>query len=145
MSQANKGIARRLLEAMNTGDLDVIDEIVDPGYRTHDPSLPPDHPTGPEGVKQLIQLYRGAFPDVRMTIEDQIAEGDLVVTRWTATGTHRGDLQGIAPTGRQARISGIAIDRIAGGKITENWENWDTLGLLQQVGAIPEPAPAEAS
>jgi len=97
---------------------------------------------GPAGVKELIAGYRAAFPDIHVTIEDQIADGDLVVSRWSAKGTHQGELMGIPATGKHATVTGITIDRIADGLIVESWNNWDTLGLMQQLGAIPAPAMA---
>ncbi len=87
-----------------------------------------------------MRAVRSAFPDLRLTIEDQIAEGDKVITRVTFRGTHRGEFRGIAPTGKQVEYSGIAIDRIANGKIVEMWHLSDGLGLLQQIGAAPSPA-----
>jgi steroid delta-isomerase-like uncharacterized protein len=136
MSEANKAVSRRVFEIFNSGDVDVFEEILAPGFVNHDPSAPP----GLEGVKQQVLLYRGAFPDLEVRVEDQIAEGDRVVSRWSARGTHRGDLLGIAPTGKQGTATGITIDRLEGGKIVESWTNWDTLGLLQQLGAVPELA-----
>jgi len=142
MSATNKALARRLLEeAFNAGRLDVTEELVASDYVGHDPSLP-EEVRGPAGVKELIAGYRAAFPDIRVTFEDQIAEGDLVVTRWRATGTHEGELMGIPATGKQATVTGITIDRIADDLIVESWHNWDTLGLMQQLGAIPAPAMA---
>ena len=143
MSDENKGIARRFIEeAFNKGNLDVLDELIAPDYVTHDPLVPPDLPPGPEGVRQLVSMYRSAFPDVRLTVEDQVAEGDKVVTRWSGRGTHDGDFVGVPATGKQGTTTGISLERISGGKIAETWVNWDTLGLMQQLGAIPEPATA---
>lgn len=142
MSAANKALSRRLVEeAFNAGRLEVVDELVARDYVGHDPSLPEDA-RGPDGVKELIAGYRAAFPDIRVTVEDQIAEGDMVVTRWAATGTHQGELMGMPATGKQGTVTGITIDRITDGKIVESWDNWDTLGLMQQLGAIPAPATA---
>jgi predicted ester cyclase len=93
---------------------------------------------------QFITANRAAFPDLRLTIEDQIAEGDKVVTRFTARGTHRGKLPGIAPTGKQVTTTAIIINRYTGGKIAESWINGDILGLLQQLGVIPRMAQAGA-
>jgi len=144
MSQENKAIARRVVdEGFGKGNLGAIDELIAPTFVNHDPAQPADLPSGPEGVKQSITMYRAAFPDLRINVEDQIAEGDRVVTRWSASGTQQGDLMGVPATGREARATGITIDRIEGGKITESWTNWDTLGLLQQLGAIPETAPTQ--
>ncbi len=142
MSAENKALARRLVEeAFNAGRLDVTDELVASDYLGHDPSLP-EEVRGPAGVKELIAGYRAAFPDIHVTIEDQIADGDLVVSRWSAKGTHQGELMGMPATGKQATVTGITIDRIADGRIVESWDNWDTLGLMQQLGAIPAPAMA---
>ena len=143
MSEDNKAITRRLIEeAFVGGNLDLVDELVAPGYESHDPATPPDLRNGPAGVKALIQGYRAAFPDLQITIDQQLADGDYVITRWTGNGTHEGELMGIAATGTHATITGIAIDRIEDGKIAETWENWDTFGLMQQLGAIPAPAAA---
>jgi steroid delta-isomerase-like uncharacterized protein len=118
------------------GRLEVANELVADGWISHDPATP-ESPTGPEGIKQLVSGYRGAFPDLSFSIDDQIAEGDRVVTRWTARGTHEGDLWGIGATGKQGTVTGITIDRIEDGKIAETWTNWDTLGLMQQIGVVP--------
>ena len=83
------------------------------------------------------RVFRGAFPDTRITIEDQVAEGDRVVTRWTARGTHQGDLMGIPPSGASGEIGGVTINRISGGKIAETWGSYDLLGLIRQIGATP--------
>lgn len=142
MSAANKALAHRLIdEAFNAGRLDVIDEIVASDYVGHDPALP-EELRGPAGIRELIAGYRAAFPDIHITIEDQIADGDRVVTRWSAKGTHQGELMGMPATGKQTTVTGITIDRIADGRIAESWDNWDTLGLMQQLGAIPAPAMA---
>jgi steroid delta-isomerase-like uncharacterized protein len=142
MSAQNKAAARRLLEEFFVqGNFDVADEIVDKNYVGHDIAMP-EPLRGPEGLKQQAKGYREAFPDLKMKIEDQFAEGDKVVTRWTASGTHKGDLFGIAPTGKQTTVEGITIDRFSGGKIAESWDNWDALGLMQQLGAIPAMARA---
>ena len=89
-------------------------------------------------------MYRSAFPDVHMEIEDQIAEGDRVATRWVASGTHEGDLMGISPTGNRVTVAGTTIDRIADGQIAETWDNYDALGMMQQVGAIPSAEETQA-
>ncbi len=83
-------------------------------------------------------MYRSAFPDTQITIEDQLAEGDMVATRWTARGTHQGELMGVPPSGNRVEVAGITISRIEGGKIEEDWDNYDALGMMQQIGAIPE-------
>lgn len=143
MSEENKTISRRVAEeGFGRGQVDVLDELVAENFVNHDESVPPDLPPGREGLKLLAQGYHSAFPDLDFTIEEQIAEGDLVVSRWSATGTHQGELMGIPATGKQARTTGITIDHIEGGKITETWTSWDRLGLLQQLGVVPEPTRA---
>jgi len=139
-AEDNKALIRRQFEAIwNGGNLNVIDELYAPNYTNHDPANP-DQAPGPAGFIQRVSLYRTALPDLHLTIDDQVAEGDRVVTRWTGSGTHRGDLLGIPPTGRSVSVTGMLISRIEGGKFVEEWVNWDTLGLLQQVGAVPAPA-----
>jgi steroid delta-isomerase-like uncharacterized protein len=145
MSEENKAIARRALEEVfsGQGDLDVADELFAPNYVGHDPASPEDiH--GLEGVKEFAGMYRNAFPDVLMSVEDQVAEGDMVVTRWIASGTHQGDLMGIAPTGNRVTVAGTSVERIVNGKIEETWDNYDALGMMQQIGAIPSPEEAQA-
>ncbi len=136
-AEANKRLVRRYFEEIwNKGNLAVADELIAPTYVDHDPASPGVN--GPEGVKQLVMMYRRAFPDVHISIEEQIAEGDTVATHWVAQGTHQGDLQGIPPTGKRATVTGTQLSHIAGGKIAEDWGNWDTLGLLQQLGVLPQ-------
>jgi steroid delta-isomerase-like uncharacterized protein len=145
MSEQNKALARRAFEEVwNQGKLTVIDELTASSATYSDPNVPGGKFTGPEGVKQFVQIYRGAFPDVRITINDQIAEGDKVVTRWTATGTHKGQLMGIAPTNKHATVTGVNIDRYQDGKVVEAWASYDMLGMLQQLGVVPVLAPAGA-
>jgi steroid delta-isomerase-like uncharacterized protein len=137
-TEENKALARRWFEDLfNAGNLEVAEEIVAPDHVNHDPTLP-DIPPGPEGQKQIVNLYRGAFTNAHISVEDQLAEGDRVVTRWTGSGTHQGELMGVAPTGNQVTITGITINRVSGGKIVESWTNYDALGMMQQIGAIPE-------
>jgi len=145
MSEQNKALARRALEEIwNQGNLAVIDELTATNATFHDPNVPGGKFTGPDGLKQFVHIYRGAFPDVRITIDDQIAEGDKVVTRWTATGTHKGELMGIAPTNKHATVTGVDIDRYQNGRVVEAWASYDMLGLLQQVGIVPVMAPTGA-
>jgi steroid delta-isomerase-like uncharacterized protein len=142
MSADTKAIARRFLEeAFNSGNLDVVDELVAPEFVNHDAALP-EPGVGIEAAKASITGYREAFPDLRLTIEQQLAEGEYVTTRWSARGTHQGNLMGMAPTGKQATVTGITIDRIVDGRFVESWTNWDTLGLMQQLGVIPALATA---
>jgi steroid delta-isomerase-like uncharacterized protein len=145
MSEVNKTIVRRLVEEVwNKGNLSVADELFAPNYVHHDASTP-DVGLGPESEKKRATLYRTAFPDFRLTIEDIIAEGETVVARWSCRGTHKGDLSGIAPTGKPFTISGISIARFASGKMVEGFINWDALGMMQQLGVVPETAKAKAA
>jgi steroid delta-isomerase-like uncharacterized protein len=138
-AEENKALARRWFEDLfNAGNLEVADEIIAPDHANHDPTLP-DIPTGPEGPKQAVNLYRGAFTNAHISVEEQLAEGDRVATRWTGSGTHQGELMGVAPTGKQVTITGITINRLSGGKIAESWTNYDALGMMRQISAVPEP------
>jgi steroid delta-isomerase-like uncharacterized protein len=134
-----KAIAHYFLaESFNTGNLAPADELVAANFTNHDPSTPP-LPAGPEGYKQLVATYRTAYPNIHMTIEDVIIEGNKVVGRWTARGTNIGPLMGMSPTGKQATVTGISILTIVSGQVTEQRTNWDALGMLQQLGVIPTP------
>ena len=140
MSDANKNAVRRLFdEVWNKGNLPVADQLFAPIYAHHDSSTP-DFGHGPESEKKRATLYRTAFPDFRLTIEDLTAEGETVTARWSCHGTHKGDLNGIAPTGKPFSISGISMARFVSGKMVEGWINWDALGLMQQLGVVPELA-----
>ncbi len=135
-AEEKKAIVRRLFEELwNQGKLDVADEIFATDYIFHEPVA--GEVRGPEGFKQFVSMYRIAFPDLQFRIEDQIAEGDKIVTRWIATGTHKGELMGISPTSVQVTVTGIGIARTDGGKIVEFWDNYDALGMLQQLGVVP--------
>jgi steroid delta-isomerase-like uncharacterized protein len=136
-AEENKAVSRRVAEEIfNGGNVDLADELYAPDYVLHDPSLPEDlH--GPEGIRQYAAMTLGAFLDIRVAVEDQVAERDKVVSRWTATGTHTGDLMGIPPTGRRVDISGVTINRFSGGKIVEDWYQSDDLGMMQQLGVVP--------
>ena len=140
-TDTNKDIVRRVGVEPWEGNPGVIDELVASDYVGHDPAQPDMH--GPEGVKEFVTTYLTAFPDGKITIDAQIAEGDLVATRWTGRGTHNGDLMGIPPTGKQVTVDGITISRVEGGKVVEEWSNWNTLGMLQQLGVVPEMAGAQ--
>ena len=135
----NKTLVARFIEqAFNQGNLAAIDALVAPDFVNHAAGLQDAH--GPEGMKDFVTTYRTAFPDYACTIEAQIAEGDLVVTRWTVRGTHQGALMGLAPTDQRVTLPGIVIDRIANGRLVETWLEADVLGLLQQLGAAPHAA-----
>ena len=139
MQEENKAIVRRYFEEiLDGGNLDLVDEIFEPQYVLHDPSSPHEV-RGVEGTKRFVGMFRSAFPDIAHSIEDQIAEGDKVVTRLRARATHTGDLMGIPPTGKGVTIEGTSIWRIADGKIGECWFNYDALGLMRQLGVVPKP------
>jgi steroid delta-isomerase-like uncharacterized protein len=135
--EENKALSIRVEEEIfNQGNLDVADEVYDKDFIDHGP---PEETKGPEGMKQFASQFRSAFPDLKITSQDQIAEGDKVVDRTIVTGTHNGEFQGIAPTGKQVAVDVIVVNRIAGGKIAESWSSIDMLGLMQQIGAVPPP------
>lgn len=138
-TEQNKAVSRRwFLDMFSQGKLELADQVNTTDYDNHDPYLPPGSlGRGPAASQALITLYRGAFPDVQFTIDDQVAEGDRVVTRWTATGTNNGSLMGMPATGKAVTISGIGVDRFVGGKIAETWPSYDLLGMLQQLGFVP--------
>lgn len=138
-AEENKAVVRRLVEdVVNRGDLAVVDEIFATDFvnRSLATGITPDR----EGIKQYITILRSAFPDYHNIIEDLIAEGDRVVARVICRGTHRADFMGIAPTGRSVAFSAISIFRFAGGRVVERWNNTDDLGLLQQLGVVPQPS-----
>jgi steroid delta-isomerase-like uncharacterized protein len=137
MSERNKAIARSEFEVWSTGELDRLDDMVAPDVVHHDP-YDPHAADGLEGLKRTIELNRTAFPDMRIEIEDQIAEGDKVVTRWVATMTHEGRLGDAAPSGKRVTLTGTTIERFEDGKVVESWRSMDTLGLLRQIGALPD-------
>jgi steroid delta-isomerase-like uncharacterized protein len=140
-NERNETVARRVFDAFNTGDLSIVDETTAENAVNHDPAQP-DEARGPEGFKQIVQLYRGAFPDLTFTIEECFSDGDLVCTRWTTTATHDGDLMGLSATGRHITGSGITIDKIDDGKVVESWNQWDNAGLMQQIGVEATAAAA---
>ncbi len=138
MSEENKEVIRRFFEEVwNKKNLAAIDELVAADQVDHE--LPPGLPPGREGAKAFISMYLGAFPDLEMTIEDMLAEGDKVSTRWSATGTHSGDLMGIPATGKQVTVTGLDINRVSGGKSVEHWGQFDQMGMMQQLGLVPGP------
>ena len=143
MSEEKKAVVRRYNELVEqywrTGDADAFDEVVAPDFAHHSPGLPPDL----EGMKQALPMFRGAFPDMRLTVEDMIAEGDKVVDRVTVRGAHEGELMGIPASGKQVEFMETHISRIADGKIVERWGEWDALGMMQQIGAVPAPGQSE--
>jgi predicted ester cyclase len=137
MSEENKALVRRWFAEMDKGNPTIVDELLPSDYIDHNPPLPGMAP-GREGVKQANALLLAAFPDTVHTIEDQIAEGDKVMTRLGGRGTFQGEILGIPPNGQVVNIRGVAIHRIAGGKLVEHWGLADELSFLRQMGAIPE-------
>lgn len=137
-AEENKALARRFIEeCWNKGNLNAVDELVSTNFVAHDPTVPGDV-RGAAAFKQFISTYRTAFPDVTLTIDELLAVGnDRVLMRWTARGTHRGTLQGMPATGKQATVMGMTLSRYENGKDVEDYTSWDTLGLMQQLGAIP--------
>jgi steroid delta-isomerase-like uncharacterized protein len=140
-AEQDKAIVRRWYkDVFEKGNVAQANEVFTANCTLHDPSAPPGGwPRGPEGARAIIATYRGAFPDVQFTLEDQLVDGDKVVTRWTARGSNTGEFMGMPPSGKKAVVQGIEIDRISNGKIAESWISFDALGLLQQVGAVPMP------
>ena len=139
-TEANKAVYRRFIEeGFNQGRLATLDEVLAPSYVNH--SAPPGSPPGADGVKQIIRHFRSAFPDLRIEIHEQVAEGDLVSSRATFRGTHGGPLFGIPATGRQVTMRGLSMVRVANGQIQEGWIQNDVVGLLRQLGATELPAP----
>jgi steroid delta-isomerase-like uncharacterized protein len=138
-SEENRTIVRRVWEEFFIqGNLDKADEFFAPDYVNHDPAAPEDR-HGPEKLRKFLSMYHNAFPDMQFTIEDMIAEGDKIVVRWTLRGTHQGDLMGIPPTNNWVAVTGMSIERISGDKIVETWDNYDALGMMQQLKVISEP------
>ena len=136
MEKNARGSTRIIEEVFGAGNYDLANELIGAEAVGHDPALP-EPVRGPAGLIESARAYRDAFPDLRLTVEQAVTEGDYVALRWTARGTHRGELFGIPATGKEATVTGISFDRWADGKIVESWTNWDTLGLLQQLGAVP--------
>ena len=136
---ANRLIGRRvLLEIWGAGDLKVADELYTPDYVDHVGRGPEaSRLVGPEGIKKAVRLFRAAFPDLHYVVEEEMAENDLVWTRFSATGTHLGSFLGAAPTGKIVVYTGMDLNRVSSGRIVESWVNYDALALLQQVGLVP--------
>ena len=141
-NEQNEAVVRRTFDAFNSGDTSGAEELIAADAVNHDPAAP-EEGHGPDGFKQTIELYRGAFPDLTFTIDEMFSDGDLVCTRWSTTGTHDGDLMGIQASGNHITSTGISIDRVVDGKVAESWVQWDNLGLMQQIGA-GQPAGAAA-
>ncbi len=138
MSEENKAIVRRIIDDFNHGYLDSVVELSAPDFIYH--GAPPGVPPTREGWKQLLAMFRAGFPDIQFDIKHLIAEGDLAMVRFTGHGTHQGEIMGIPATGREVAFSGVVTLRFANGKMVERWEEFDMMGMMMQLGAIPAPA-----
>ena len=137
-TEDNKALIRRIFqEFWDQKNLAVADELVETNHTNHSPGSHPELPSDLEGFKEIARAYFTAFPDLRVTIVEQVAEGNTVVTHWTAQGTNTGSLFGMPATNKAAIFTGITIDRIAGGKLVESWTQFDHLGMYQQLGLLP--------
>jgi steroid delta-isomerase-like uncharacterized protein len=140
MSEENKEKVRRFMEeAFGQGKTEVLDEVVDPDFVCWDPNSETGEIRGLDTIKGEVGYFQSAFPDFFWRVEDQVAEGEKVTTRYTFGGTHQGEFFGVPASGRRVEISGINVDRFEGGKLVEEWASYDLLGGLSQIGAIPEP------
>jgi len=137
MSEENKALMRRLIEGFNSGNLEIYDELVAPDFVDH--SAPPGAPATREAWKQKAGMFRSAFPDIHVTIEQSIAEGDLVTTHTVATGTHQGELMGIPASGKEISVRSMHIEQIVEGKIVARWEVIDLMGMMVQLGVVSPP------
>ena len=137
MSEQNKALVRRYLDqAYNNSRSDVIDELIADNYVDH--SAPSGQAPGAAGTRQVYDMYRTAFPDLRVDIHDLVAENDLVVARATFTGTSRGPLMGAPPTGKPVQFASMVIVRLRAGRFVERWEQMDLLGLMLQLGVVSQ-------
>ncbi len=134
--EENMATQERLGAAVNSGNLDVLDDVFAPNVVDHDPA--PDQGPGPAGFKHFFEGLRGAFPDLHVTPEHMVVDDDNIAFAYTITGTHQGDFLGIAPTGKRISARGMQIGRFEGGKIVERWGSSDELGILHQLGVSPE-------
>ena len=141
-AEENKATMRRYFGVFEQGNTELLDELLAPEYVNRSPATP-DLPTGPEGVKGVVTMFRSGMPDLRVVIEEMIAEGDKVATRYTLEGTHEGELFGVPPTGRRLSVGSISVERVSEGKIREHWRISDDLGMMQQLGVVPEPGQSE--
>lgn len=138
-TESHKAVVRRCFEIASRGDLGALETIVDPEYVLHG-GPGPDEVRGLAGLSAMVEGYRSALADLRVTVEHQLAEDDFVATRVTVEGRHEGELMGVPPTGRPVAFACLVISRIQGGRIAEEWEHADVPGLLGQIGALPAAA-----
>ena len=142
LGEENKAILRREMEEVwNKGNFAVVDELIANNFVLHDPSQPAEV-KGPDGLKGYVSAFRTAFPDLHITFEDMVAEGDKVASRITLQGTHKGELAGIPATSKQIKVAGLSIDCLEGGKFVETFVISDVLGMLRQLGVAPTPGQA---
>ena len=139
MSAGNKALIRRLYEEVwNKRKFEVIKELISPSHALQAPNVAGSMAAvGPEAYKRQLVLFLDGYPDLHWSIEDLIAEEDKVVACWTVTGTHKGDFMGIPATNKKVSVDGMTIHHIAKGKIIDSYSNWDALGMMQQLGAVP--------
>jgi steroid delta-isomerase-like uncharacterized protein len=131
---------RFLEEAFGQGKTEVVDELLHSDFVCYDPNSESGEIRGADTIKGEIEYFHSAVPDLTYTVEDQVAEGDKVVSRYTVSGTHEGEFFGIPGSGKRIEMMGINIDRFdESGKLVEEWPEYDLLGAMQQMGAIPEP------
>ncbi len=137
--ETNKELVRRSnAEIWGEGNLEMLDEYVAEDYVEYN-TASPEPIRGPEGYRENVEMVRSAFPDLEVTTEDVIAEGDKVVTRYTLRGTHQNEFMGIGPTGNEVEIEGISIGRLEDGQVVEGWSNIDVMGMMQQLGVVEPP------
>jgi len=136
-TESNKALVRRFYEEIDKGNIDAMDELVAENYLDHSPPPFPGLAPGREGLKQGFRIFWKATPGYHR-IEEQIAEGNKVVTRMTSVGKHEGDLPGAPRTGNDLKMTSITIHRIENGKLVEKWSEKDVLGFLQQIGVLPQ-------
>src|SRR5215208_1780728 len=144
-AEESKAVMRRFWEVWEQGNIDLLDELLAREYINHTLATP-DLPPGPEGVKEVVSMFHSAMPDLRVVIEEMIAEGEKVATRYALEGTHEGELFGAAPTGKQLSIKSITLERVSDGKIIEHWRVTDEMGMMRQLGVFraPEEQPSDA-
>lgn len=129
-----RAIHRYSTEVWGQGNLDAIDDIFAPNYVRHGPALEGGTTDGPKGLKDLVTLFRTSMSDLSVPVENIAGDGDIVLTRWSATGTNDGELLGLPPTGKSCDVIGFWMHRFEDGKIVEEWATWDTHGFLEQIG-----------
>lgn len=137
-AEDNKHLNLRWIQAWNARDWAAEAACRTPDYVAHMSGIPV--PLDAAGWDRFTQTFTSAFPDAQITVDSAVEEGDLVASRWTITGTHRGEFQGVAATGRPVTMAGVDFSRIVDGKVAEHWSQFDVLGMMQQIGAFPAPA-----